>query len=280
MRHFPGRVPRLATQFRTPAWLSVAGLPSRDRILIGSCLIAITALAWGYLFYLDRQMSPAMEPGAMMAGMDMSMAMSWTAADVLVAFGMWVVMMIGMMVPSAAPVMLVFAGAHARRGRQWLPLIVLFFGLSYVAVWVGFSACAALTQWALHRAALLSPMTAISSAQAGAGILIAVGVYQLTPFKRACLMHCQSPLGFLVTHWRDGRLGALQMGMRHGAYCLGCCWALMGILFVVGVMNLLWVTGLTLFVLLEKLGPAGPMLARVAGVAMMIVGTLLLASAQ
>ncbi len=114
----------------------------------------------------------------------------------------------------------------------------------------------------------------------GGAILIAVGVYQLTPFKRACLMHCQSPLGFLMTHWRDGRLGALQMGMRHGAYCLGCCWALMGILFVVGVMNLIWVAGLTLFVLLEKLGPAGAMLARVAGVAMMIAGTLFLASAQ
>ncbi len=144
MRHFPGRVPRLAADSRAPAWLSVAGLASRDRLLIGSCLIAITALAWGYLFYLAHQMSSAMEPGAMMAGMDMSMPMPWSATDVLVAFGMWVVMMVGMMVPSAAPVMLVFAGAHARRGAQRLPLIVLLFGLGYVAVWVGFSACAAL----------------------------------------------------------------------------------------------------------------------------------------
>ena len=151
------------------------------------------------------------------------------------------------------------------------------FGLGYVTVWVGFSACAALAQWGLHQRALLSPAMAASSPYLAGAILIAAGAYQLTPWKGACLTHCRSPLGFLMTNWRDGRLGALQMGVRHGAYCLGCCWALMCVLFVVGVMSLLWVAALTGFVLLEKIGPAGAAIARVAGAAMMIAGILMIA---
>ena len=258
----------------------LAGLDSRDRVTIWSALITITALAWVCFLYLDQQIPSAMGQDAMMAGTDMSMERPWAAIDVLIVFTMWVAMMVGMMVPSAVPVMLVFAGAQARRGGPRLPLPVLFFGFGYLAVWVGFSVCATLAQWALHHAGLLSPVTAMSSSRVASAILIAVGVYQLTPLKRACLMRCQSPLGFLLARWRDGKLGALEMGMRHGAYCLGCCWALMGILFVVGVMNLVWVAGLTLFVLLEKLGPVGAVVARVAGVVMMIAGILFLAGAQ
>ena len=140
------------------------------------------------------------------------------------------------------------------------------------------SACAALAQWALHETAMLSPAMATSSPYLAGAILIVAGAYQLTPWKGACLTHCRSPLGFLMTNWHDGRLGALQMGARHGAYCLGCCWGLMCVLFVVGVMNLVWVAALTGFVLLEKIGPAGTVVARVAGAVMVLVGILLIAA--
>jgi predicted metal-binding membrane protein len=256
-----------------------AALPRRDRVMILGCLIALVVFAWGYLLYLDRQTAAAMAHGQMMAAMGMSMTQPWTAADFLFTFAMWVVMMVGMMAGSVAPVLLLFAATHARHGGRQTPLGILSFGTGYVAVWVGFSACAALAQWALHDAALLSPAMAASSSYVAGGILCVAGAYQLTPFKRVCLTHCRSPLGFLMTHWRDGVPGALRMGLRHGAYCLGCCWALMCILFAVGVMNLLWVAGLALLVLFEKTGPAGGVVARVAGVAMIAGGVLVIAGA-
>ena len=148
------------------------------------------------------------------------------------------------------------------------------FGLGYLTVWVGFSACATLAQGALHETAMLSSAMAASSPRLAGTILVASGAYQLTPLKRACLVHCRSPLGFLMTTWRDGELGALQMGVRHGSYCLGCCWALMCVLFVVGVMNLGWLIALTGVVLLEKVGPAGGVVSRLAGVAMIGTGLL------
>ena len=211
----------------------------------------------------------------MMAEMGMTMDMSWDAADVFFTFAMWAVMMVGMMAGSAAPVLLLFAAAHARRAERGGQLAVLMFGLGYITVWVGFSACAAFAQWVLHETALLSPAMKASSPYLAGTILIVAGTYQLTPWKGACLTHCRSPLGFLMTNWRDGQLGALRMGIRHGAYCLGCCWALMCVLFVVGVMNLIWVAALTALVLLEKIGPGGAIVARAAGVAMVLAGILL-----
>jgi predicted metal-binding membrane protein len=237
------------------------------------------ALAWGYLFLLNHQMSPALGSHTLMTEMGMPMAQPWNIAELFFTFMMWAIMMVGMMTGSAAPMMLLFAGAHARRGHHRIPLIVLIFGLGHITVWIGFSACAALAQSALHHAGMLSPAMAALSPYVGGVILCAAGLYQLTPLKQTCLMHCQSPLGFLVTHWRDGALGALQMGMRHGAYCLGCCWALMCVLFVVGVMNLFWVAALTLFVLLEKTGPAGMIVARAAGTLMILTAVMLFASA-
>lgn len=234
----------------------------------------LTALAWTYLVHLDHQMSTAMEYDRAMADMGMTMDRPWSAADVFFTFAMWVVMMVGMMTASAAPVMLLFAGMHAGRGAQRTPRVVFAFGAGYLLVWTLFSAGAALAQWALHQMAMLSPSMTTSSARLGGTILIAAGVYQLTPFKGACLTHCRSPLGFLMSHWRDGKAGALRMGIEHGTYCLGCCWALMCVLFVVGVMNLAWVAALTIVVLLEKIGPAGVFVARVAGVAMIASGAL------
>ena len=230
------------------------------------------ALAWTYLVHLDRQMSAAMEYDRAMAAMGMAMDKPWGAADVFFTFAMWTVMMAGMMTPSAAPVMLLFAGMHAKRSTRRVPGVALAFGAGYLLVWTLFSAAAALAQWALHSLAMLSPSMTTSSARLGGAILVAAGVYQLTPFKGNCLANCRSPLGFLMSHWRDGTAGALRMGIAHGIYCLGCCWALMGILFVVGVMNLVWVAALTIFVLVEKIGPAGPLVARAAGVAMIAAG--------
>ena len=149
------------------------------------------------------------------------------------------------------------------------------FGLGYLVVWLAFSACATLAQWALHERALLSPAMATSSTLVAGLILITAGVYQLTPLKSRCLTRCQSPLGFLMSNWRDGSSGAFQMGFRHGIFCLGCCWALMTLLFVVGVMNLAWVAVLTLFILAEKLGPTGAGVSRAGGVILIVLGAIL-----
>ncbi len=246
----------------------------RDRLLIWICIALLTALAWAYLVHLDREMAPMMAHMQMMADMGMTMDMPRTAADVWFTFAMWTVMMVGMMAGSAVPMLLLYSGAQAGRGSARTPMAVPLFGFGYLTIWVGFSACAALAQEALHRASMLSPSMAASSPRVSGAILIAAGVYQLTPFKGACLAHCRSPLGFLMTNWRDGTIGAFRMGLAHGTHCLGCCWALMGVLFAVGVMNLLWVAALTVLVLIEKAGPWGHTAARVAGAAIIVWGVL------
>jgi predicted metal-binding membrane protein len=256
----------------------IAELPARGRLLLVTCVALITVLAWAYLLHLSHQMSSSMQYDQMMAGMGMSMNRPWTAADVFFTFAMWVVMMVGMMSVSAAPVLLLFARARTARNQPGVWLAVWIFGLGYLAVWIGFSAGATLAQWALHQAALLSPAMAASSPRLAGAVLIAAGAYQLTPWKNVCLAHCRSPLGFLMANWRDGMSGALRMGLKHGTYCLGCCWALMCVLFVVGVMNLVWVAALTAFVLIEKIGPGGVIVARVAGMAMVGIGIFSLLS--
>lgn len=253
---------------------SVAVLPRRDRIVIASCTLLVTALAWAYLIQLNRQMSSPMAADVMM-NMGTVIDTPWRAQDLLFTFVMWSVMMVGMMSPSAAPVLLLFAGAQAKHARRGVRMPVLLFGLGYLVVWLAFSALAVLAQWGLHEAALLTPMMAASSPGLAGGILIAAGMYQLTPAKRACLRQCQSPLGFIMSNWRDGDIGALNMGVRHGAYCVGCCWAVMGLLFAVGVMNLAWVGLLTAFILIEKFGGAGVGVARIGGVLIITLGVLL-----
>jgi len=255
-----------------PSQPPAAALSGRDRLIISTCLLLICALAWAYLFHLDRQMSAGMQFHAAM-GMSM-MDIPWTMTDVMFTFLMWAVMMVGMMAGSAAPVLLLFAASRAKRAGPGVKSSVLMFGLGYLAIWTGFSAFAALAQWALHEAAMLSSAMAASSPYVAGAILIGAGAYQLTPFKGACLTHCRSPLGFLMTNWRGGAIGALQMGLRHGTYCLGCCWALMCVLFVTGVMNLVWVAMLTGVVLIEKIGRTGTMVARLSGAVMMVVGIL------
>ena len=166
--------------------------------------------------------------------------------------------------------------SRERRARTGAPLASGLFILGYVAVWAAFSALATAAQWALDQATLLSPMMAARSSALAGALLIAAGLYQLTPLKYACLRHCRSPLDFVMTQWREGRAGALAMGLRHGAYCVGCCWVLMLLLFVGGVMNLVWIAALAAIVLFEKLLPGGIWVARVTGVALIAWGSAVL----
>jgi len=199
----------------------------------------------------------------------------WTPADFAMTFTMWAVMMVGMMLPSATPATLVYAAVARKAEREGAPVApVAAFVAGYLATWTLFGLAATLAQWGLERAALLSPMLVATSPRLGAALLIAAGVYQLTPFKDACLAHCRSPAHFIAEHWRPGPAGALRMGLEHGAFCLGCCWVLMGLLFFGGVMNLVWIAAIALFVLLEKAVPFGAGGGRWAGVAMILAGAL------
>lgn len=244
----------------------------RDRLLILGGLAVLTLLAWGYMAEMAGRMHAA--PAA-------AHLQTWGVSDFFTAFGMWSVMMMGMMLPSASPMVLTFSGVHRRRA-DGDPLVRtgLFVG-GYLLVWVGYSAGAALLQGGLRAAALLSPMGAMTSLPFAGGLLVIAGIYQLTPLKDACLEGCRSPMGFLMAEWRPGQRGALAMGLRHGWNCAGCCWAMMALMFVLGVMNLLWMAALTALCLVEKVVPAGDWIGRLAGVGFigwggwLIVGALL-----
>ena len=213
-----------------------------------------------------------------MPGMVMLDLHEWGPTTVLLLFVMWTVMMVAMMVPSAAPMILAFLTVNQRRQATARPLVpVTTFLLGYLAVWTAFSAVATLAEWGLHQAALLSTTMSATSTALNGGLLIAAGVFQWTPLKRACLKGCRSPLSFLMSEWREGTVGAFVMGLRHGAFCVGCCWVLMALLFVAGVMNLLWVAVIALFVMAEKILAKGELLAHVAGVALVIAGAALMA---
>ena len=222
-------------------------------------------------------MSAAAADETMMAAMGMAMNAPWTRTDLLLTFVMWTVMMVGMMAPSVAPVLLLASKAPRDSRRSSLSVAVSF-GAGYLLVWTAFSAIATLAQWALHEGALLSPAMAASSPRVAGAILIGAGLYQLTPLKQLCLTHCRSPISFLMAHWRGGRTGPIRMGVHHGLHCLGCCWALMAVLFAVGVMNLAWVAGLALLVLVEKVAPGAERISRLAGVAFVLLGIVKLVS--
>jgi predicted metal-binding membrane protein len=245
----------------------------RERLIISGCLAAIVILSWLYLVHTKTAMPDMDMPGMVMVDLQ-----KWGPTTVLLLFVMWTVMMVAMMVPSAAPMILSFLTVNRRRQAAHRPFVpVTIFLLGYLAVWTAFSAAATLAEWGLHQAAMLSTsMTATSTALNG-GLLIAAGVFQWTPMKRACLKGCRSPLSFLMSEWRDGAAGAFVMGLRHGANCVGCCWFLMALLFVAGVMNLLWVAVIALFVMVEKISPKGELIARIAGIGLMIAGATLIA---
>jgi predicted metal-binding membrane protein len=246
----------------------------RDRIVVLSGLALIVALAWAYVSSLAsdmRNMETAME----MAMPQMQEV--WGASDFALTFVMWAVMMVAMMTPSAAPMILMFAGINRRRREQVVPYVpTSVFLVGYLVVWAAFSVLATAAQWGLHAASLLSPMMVSTSPVLGGILLLVAGIYQWTPLKHACLSKCRSPLGFVLNEWREGRWGAFLMGLKHGTYCTGCCWSLMALLFVAGVMNLLWVAAIAGFVLLEKMAPAGQRMGQAAGALMVAGGVVLL----
>lgn len=243
------------------------------RALVAGGIALLTVLAWAQLGAMSSGMN-GMDTGAM-AMPDMR---RWTWGDAGALFAMWSVMMIAMMLPSAAPtILLVDNVVRTRRARGTPGVPVGVFVAGYLAAWIVFSAVAALAQWGLHRAALLSPAMATASPQLGGALLLLAGASQWLPLKNTCLSHCRSPIGWLTAEWREGTRGAFVMGLRHGTYCLGCCWALMPLLFVLGVMNLLWVAAIAALVLVEKVAPGGRVIGRVAGLGLAAWGGVLLA---
>jgi predicted metal-binding membrane protein len=253
----------------------------RGRRAVLGALLLITALAWLWLAHLSAQMSGRtanMDMGSM-AGMDMSSmpgmaAMAptlepWTVAHALFLFAMWAVMMVGMMTPSVAPMVLLYqriaqqanTAGHSFASTGW------FFS-GYLAAWISFAAAATLAQWALESAALLSPMMDSASNKFGGAVLLIAGIYQWLPLKDACLSNCRAPLSFVqqLGGFQESASGSLRLGFLHGLYCIGCCWALMALLFVGGVMNLLWIAALMILVLLEKVLPGARWFTRIAGV--------------
>jgi len=257
----------------------------RDRLIVASALGVIAALAWAYVLWLaaDMDMGGMNMSGFRMvpAGMGIMARASapWTPVEFSLVFVMWAVMMIGMMAPSAAPMILMYARAGRQARTTGKPLAATgWFAAGYFLAWAGFALAATSVQWVLEREALLDARMASANNVLAAMVLIAVGIYQWTPIKNACLVQCQSPFRFLITHggFRTTVRGCLHLGLLHGAYCVGCCWVLMALLFVVGVMNVLWIALLAALVLLEKLTPWGRGVARIVGVASFVAGAWML----
>ena len=244
-----------------------------DRRVVAVSLVLVIALAWLYLWRDARAMSHMDMAGMAMEGM--SHGSGAFAAGV--TFAMWTVMMIGMMLPSAAPTILLYGALVRKNGERGhvLPAVWIFTS-GYLLVWTGFSLAAALLQVILEHSGLLTPMMASASTGFSATLLIAAGIYQWLPLKDVCLRKCRNPIEFFATRWRAGRAGAFRMGVEHGAYCVGCCWVLMLLLFVAGVMNLLWVALLAGFVLVEKVLAKRELTTRVASAALVVSGLLLL----
>ncbi len=243
---------------------------TRDRAVIVAALVGLTTISWLYLIDLAGRTDGM---GAAMSDVMAATLTSWSAIDFLLMVIMWWVMMVGMMVPSAAPMILTFATINRRKKERQQPFVpATVFAGGYLVAWGAFSLAATATQWALEQAALMSPMMVSTSPVLGGLLLIAAGAYQWTPLKHACLRNCRSPFSFLINRWRDGHRGALLMGIEHGAYCLGCCWFIMALLFVGGVMNLLWVAAIAAFIFVEKLFPAGERIARAGGALMVTAG--------
>jgi predicted metal-binding membrane protein len=287
----------------------------RDRLVVIAALGAVIVAAWAYILTGAGTGMSALEmtamtgaPDGMMAtddapvmtsgdtpemamGGDAPGAMSemavaamapatWTPGFAVLMVFMWWIMMMAMMLPSAAPMILLFAMINRKQREKGAPYVPTgIFAAGYVLVWGAFSVVAVAAQWGLEQSGLLSSMMASTSVMLGAGLLVVAGIYQLTPLKHACLRHCRSPIFFISHHWRPGDLGALRMGIEHGAFCTGCGWFLMALLFSGGVMNLYWIVGLALFVLLEKTIPAGHWLGRLTGVALIAWGAALLLAA-
>ena len=269
---------------------------ARDRAVVITGLVTVIALSWIYIllgagmdmtaFEMTTISMPDASSGNKMTGgasgasspqsMGQSMNMAhyammlpvvWTPSYAALMFLMWWIMMVAMMLPSASPMILLFARVQRREKEKGAPFVsTSVFAAGYLMTWGVFSLIAAGAQWWLERAGFLSAMMASTSGLFAGVLLFAAGIYQLTPLKHACLKHCRSPIQFIMHHWRSGTSGAFRMGIDHGVFCLACCWFLMALLFVGGVMNLYWIVGLAIFVLLEKTIPAGHWLGSITGI--------------
>ena len=241
----------------------------RDRVVVLAALGAVALLAWTYLVLgagVRMDVAPMVTAAA-----------SWTPRYAGVMFAMWALMMVAMMLPGAAPMILLFA-AISRRGHPGAAALrrTAAFGFAYVCVWAIFAAVATGLQWGLTQMMLLSPALTVDSPIVSGAVFVAAGIYQLLPIKQACLRHCRAPTEFLARHWRAGTTGALRMGLRHGLLCVGCCWMLMGLLFVGGAMNLLWIAALAVIVFIEKAIPRGKLAGRVLAAGLVAWGATVL----
>jgi predicted metal-binding membrane protein len=251
-----------------------AQLLSHERLVVWASILSVTAISW---FVVVRMPMPSrnISCGAV-SGTSVAMgvgAAMWSLRDAALGFAMWTVMMAAMMLPSAGPMIEMHAriarGLSAQRsGRTWL------FVAGYLIAWTGFAAAIVLAQYLLAYTGIIGDAMRLGPLGGGL-LLIATGLYQITPLKQACLTKCRTPLGFFMTQWRAGDRGALLMGLNHGLFCVGCCWLLMTLMFVGGVMNLAWAAALTIFVLLEKAAPWGRAVSRASGVVMVASGVAL-----
>ncbi len=248
-------------------------LLQHDRMLVLGGLLVVILLAWGWLLLGAGIDMGQMDMGG---GQVMLMAPEWSASYAVVIFLMWAIMMMAMMLPSAAPAILLAAALMRQRGGNRIFGPTGLFVLGYLVIWFGFSLIATALQWGLDRVGLLSANMASGSATLAGVLLIADGLYQWTPFKQACLVQCRSPFEQLTKYWRQNTFGPLLAGTMHGLFCLGCCWLLMALLFVGGLMNLLWIAALAFLVLIEKLFPAGAHVSRITGIALIVWGAVVL----
>ena len=222
----------------------------KDRSIIIAGLVLISVLSWLYIIYLYRQMV-VMDMSAIFFAMPMTQ--HWTITDFVLLLLMWFVMMIAMMTPSVSPLILIFAMVNRKKEQLQNPFVHTWYLLAgYFLVWGGFSLVATLLQWFLQQVSLLNPEMKTTSKIFGGTVLVTAGIFQFTSLKQRCLSHCRTPIDFIHRNWKEGRKGALKMGIENGTYCLGCCWVLMVLLFFSGIMNLLWIALIALFVLIEK----------------------------
>ena len=249
----------------------------REGLVVVGALAGASAVAWLYLIFGFHSLPGMQMSGSAVTPMKMAMGTlhAWTVGDVLLTLLMWAVMMVAMMLPSAVPLTLVYGAVARKAQRQGTPVSpASSLVAGYLGLWIVLSVGLTAAQWGLDRLSLLSGSMAFNDARLGAFVVVAAGIYELTPLKRACLDRCRDPARTIAQHWRAGRAGALRMGVRLGVYCLGCCWVLMALLFVGGVMNLVWVAAIATFVLLEKIAPMATVWSRIVGTAMIAGGAV------
>ncbi|WP_372613145.1 DUF2182 domain-containing protein [Halomonas sp.] len=250
--------------------LTMARMHAWERALIGAALMLLTLLAWAYLVLHGT-------PSDMATPMAMPGEVGWGLEMLAMSALMWTVMMVAMMLTSAGPMILTYARVHHNKAANGLASVPTWlFVAGYLAVWTGVAFLLALAQWGLHQSELLGSAMGRVSPLLGGGLLITAGAFQFSRLKAACLGKCRSPLGFLMTEWREGHAGALVMGIRHGLFCTGCCWALMLLMFVGGVMSLAWMAAMALYYLLEKCLPRATQLSRLTGALLIVAGAVVM----